>query len=534
MAFLLRAFLAVSLFTGAASAETVLHRGNGTEPDTLDPHRAGGTWENNIIGDMFLGLTTEAASGEIIPGSAESWTISEDGLVYTFTLREGLVWSDGVPVTASDFVFGFRRIIDPMTAARYAGLLFPIKNAYAINTGQMAPDQVGVRAVDPGTVEITLESPAPFLPQLLSHYTTFAIPQHAVAKHGDDWVKPGKMVSNGAYILQEWISNAHVKVIKNPLFYDAGNVTIDTVYYYPIEDARTAVKMFKSGEIHMNIATSGFPAPQLKELMEELPGEARVYPWLGNQYLPMNMTRPPFDDVRVRKAVSMLIDRDIINDRIVAVGNRTAYSFVPPETANHQAGARVDFAEWSMPERSIEARRLLIEAGYTDDNPLRFELIFRNSYDNNRRISAIAAMLKRAGVIAEVAAYEARISYNRMDQGDYQMGDAGWAADYNDPYNFLYLLLCDAGPMNYPNYCNPEYDALVQQASLTLDLKERARLMSEAEQIMLNDHPIATMDFSTHRNLISKLVKGFEDNVSNTHRTRFMSLDESTSKAAQR
>ena len=530
-------FFAVSLvflWAGSAFAEVVLHRGNGTEPDTLDPHRAGGTWENNIIGDMFLGLTTEAANGEIIKGAADRWTVSEDGLTYTFYLRDDLVWSDGVSVTASDFVFGFRRIINPMTAARYASLLFPIKNAYAINTGQLDPDHMGIRAVDPGTVEITLESPAPFLPQLLSHYTTYPIPQHTVAKHGGDWVKPGNMVSNGAYVLQEWISNSQIKATKNPLFYDADNVAIDTVYYYPIEDVRTAVRMFMSGEIDMNITTAGFPAPRLKEIMEELPGEARVYPYLGNAYLPMNVNRPPFDDVRVRRAISMLIDREIINDRIVAVGNKTAYAFVPPETANHQAGAQVDFADMSMAERTVEAKRLLAEAGYDDDNPLRFELIFRNSYDNTRRISGIAAMLKRVGVVAEVAAYEARITYNRMEQGDYQMGDAGWVADYNDPYNFLYLLLCDAGPMNYPNYCNPDYDALIQQATLTLDMEERARLMSQAEQLMLNDHPIVTIDFSTHRILVSKRVKGYQDNVSNIHRTRFMSLDESAAKAVQR
>ncbi len=537
MAYFTRLFLSFGLlwvWTGVASSEVILHRGNGTEPDTLDLHRAGGTWENNIIGDMFLGLTTEAVNGEIIPGSAESWTVNNDGLVYTFKLREGLVWSDGVPVTASDFVFGFRRIIDPVTAARYAGLLFPIKNAYAINTGQMNPDQMGVRAVDPRTVEITLESPAPFLPQLLAHYTTFAVPQHVIAKHGDDWVKPGNMVSNGAYVLEEWMSNAHVKVRKNPLFYDADNVAIDVVYYYPIEDARTAVKMFKAGEIHMNITTGGFPAPQIKELLAELPGEARVYPWLGNAYLPMNVTKPPFDDVRVRKAVSMLIDRKIINDRIVAVGNRTAYSFVPPETANHQAGAQVDFADLPMDERIVQAKRLLAEAGYNESNPLRFELIFRNSYDNTRRMAGITAMLKRAGVIADVAANEARISYNRMEQGDFQMGDAGWVADYNDPYNFLYLLLCDSGPMNWPKYCNLDYDSLIFEASRTLDMTERARLMSEAEQIMLDDHPIITMDFSTHRNLVSQRVQGFEDNVSNTHRTRFMYFDDAATRAAQR
>lgn len=507
-----------------ANAETIIRRGNGPEPDTLDPHGAASVWENDIIGDMFLGLTTEAANGDVIPGSAKSWTVSDDGLVYTLTLRDGLVWSDGVPVTASDVVFGFQRILDPKTAARYASLLYLVKNAELVNTGQMDVEAVGVRALDPLTVEITLENPAPFFPQLLAHYVTFPIPQHAVERHGDDWVKPGNMVSNGAFVLDEWLPNTHVKLVKNPLFYDAENVAVDAVYFYPIEDARTALKMFKAGDIDMNITTSAFPGNQIKEVMAELPGEARTYPYLSTMFIPMNVTRPPFNDLRVRKAVSMLIDREIINERILAVGSLSAYSIVPPLVANYAPGPRVDFADLTPEERFTEAKRLLAEAGYTDDNPLRFEMIFRNSFDNGRRMSAIAAMLKRAGVIADVVRLEARVSYARLEEKDYEVGDAGWVGDYNDAYNFLYLFKCDAGPLNWSGYCDPAYDALMDEASRTLDLEARAKLMAQAEQLMLDAHPIAPIDFTTVRTLISKRVTGFEDNIGNTHRTRFMSF----------
>ncbi|MBT5567330.1 MAG: peptide ABC transporter substrate-binding protein [Rhodospirillaceae bacterium] len=514
----------VSGLAGAALAETVLHRGNSKEPDSLDPHRAAGVWENEIIGDMFLGLTTEAANGDIVPGSAKSWTISDDGLVYTFTLRDNLYWSDGVQVTASDFVFGMRRIMDPATAARYASLLFPIKNAHAINTGKMNPDAIGVVALDSKTVEITLESPVPFFTQLLAHYTTYPIPQHAFAVHGEDWVKAGNMVTNGAYVLQEWVTNSHVKVSKNPKFYDAANVAIDTVFYYPIEDSRTGLKMFETGELHTNLMTAGFPSTMLEDVTQRLPDEARVVPSLGNRFLPMNTSKPPFNDKRVRKAVSMLVDREIINDRIVSVGARSAYAFVPPETANHQAGAQVDFVSMAMPDRIAEAKRLLAEVGYSVDNPLRFELSYRAGYDQTRRLSAVAAMFRRAGVIAEIAAYDSRISYSKMDQGDYEMGDGGWHADYNDPYNFLYLLLCDSGPMNWARYCNPEFDALVNEAARTLDMKKRAGLMSQAEQIMLDDHPVIMLDYATNRILVSKRIRGFVDNISNAHRTRYLSF----------
>lgn len=519
------AFLMLMAVT-PAFAETVLHRGNGTEPDTLDPHKSASVWENNIIADMFLGLTTDAANGDIIPGAAESWTVSDDGLVYTLKLREGLTWSDGVPVTARDAVFGFQRILNPKTAAKYASLLYLVKNAEAVNTGQMPVEAVGVRAVDAKTVEITLENPAPFFPQLLAHYITFPIPRHAVERYGDGWVKAGNMVSNGAFVLDEWLSNTHVKLVKNPKFYDAGNVAIDTVYYYPIEDARTALKMFKSGELDMNITTSAFPGNQIKQVMADLPGEARTYPYLSVMFIPMNVKQPPFNDIRVRKAVSMLIDREIINDRILAVGSLSAYSIVPPLTANYQQGPQVDFAPLSKDERFAEAKRLLAEAGYSEDNPLEFELIFRNSYDNGRRMSAIAAMLKRAGVIANIVGLEARISYARLEEKDYEMGDAGWTADYNDPYNFLYLFMCDAGPLNWSGYCDPVYDTLLDQASKTLDMTARAKLMAEAEQLMLDAHPVVPIDFTTVRTLISNRVQGFEDNIGNTHRTRFMSFAE--------
>lgn len=517
--------LSLSVLT-PAFAETVLHRGNGTEPDTLDPHKSASVWENNIIADMFLGLTTDAANGDIIPGSAESWTVTDDGLVYTLTLRDGLLWSDGVPVTAEDAVFGFQRILDPMTAAKYASLLYLVKNAAAVNTGALPVDALGVRALDPKTVEITLENPAPFFPQLLAHYVTFPIPKHAVERYGDDWVKPGNMVSNGAYVLEEWLPNTHVKLTKNPKFYDAENVAIDTVYYYPIEDARTALKMFKSDELDMNITTSAFPGNQIDQVLAELPGEARTYPYLSVMFIPMNINRPPFDDIRVRKAVSMLVDREIINERVLAVGSLSAYSIVPPLTANYAPGPQVDFATLSKEERFAEAKRLLADAGYSIDNPLEFELIFRNSYDNGRRMSAIAAMLKRAGVIANIIGLEARISYARLEEKDYLMGDAGWTADYNDPYNFLYLFMCDAGPLNWSGYCDPAYDALMNQASQTLDMTARADLMAQAEQLMLDAHPVVPIDFTTVRTLISKRVAGFEDNIGNTHRTRFMSFVE--------
>ncbi len=243
------AALALCLASASALAAGELRIANAGEPDSLDPHHVSGTWENRIVGDMFMGLTTEAADGSVIPGAAESWTVSDDGTVYTFKLRDH-TWSDGVPVTADDFVFALRRILDPATAAEYASLLYTIKNAKPLNEGAMqGMDQLGVRALDPKTLEITLEGPTPYFIEQLTHYTAFPLPKHKVEALGDDWVKPGNIVGNGPYTVVEWVPNTYVKSVKNAKFYDADNVSIDTVTFYPAEERNAATKRFRAGEI---------------------------------------------------------------------------------------------------------------------------------------------------------------------------------------------------------------------------------------------------------------------------------------------
>jgi oligopeptide transport system substrate-binding protein len=505
-------------------AESILYRGNGSEPNTLDPHKANGTWENNIIGDLFIGLTSEFPDGTIGPGAATSWSVGEKGLIYRFTMRSGLRWSDGTVLTAEDFVFAFQRILTPETASSYASLLFVIENAQNFYSGKVGIEQLGVRNLGENVLEITLEEPVPFFEQLLSHPTTFPVPRHVVEAYGDEWIKPENFVSNGAFVLMEWIPHGHVRVKKNKYFYDSKNVSLSEIYYLPINDSRTALKMFRAGKIHMNVGVNAFPARQMSSLMDSLPGEARIYPSLGNSYLPMNTVKAPFDDFSVRKAISMLINREIINDRVMAVGNSSAYSFVPPQIRNYVLGARLDYISLDMNNRRSEAIGMLKKAGYDHTNPLVFSLTIRNSYENMRRANAISAMLKSAGVTVNILAHEARVVYGLMRTGDYQLGDAGWVADYDDPQNFLYLLTCDAGPMNYSRYCNTEYDSLLSQASKTRHLNDRAHLLAKAEQLMLDGHPIIPMAFIKHRNLISKNVSGFKDNINNIHRSRYISI----------
>jgi oligopeptide transport system substrate-binding protein len=526
----LAGFLAVVVLFGqpaAASDELMaLHRGNSSEPGSLDPHQASTTWENNIVGELFMGLTTDDAAGQPIPGAAESWTVSEDGLTWTFKLRPGALWSDGVPVKASDVVFGFQRILDPKTAARYAFVVYPVKNAAAINSGDLPKDQVGVRALDDLTVEIVLEEPTPYLPGLLTHYTTFPIPEHAVNKLGSDWLKPGKMVSNGAYVLENWAPNDHVKIVKNTLFYDAANVAIDEVYFYPTDDQSTALNRYRAGELDANLGSNGFPSSQIEWLEENMPDQYYITPQLANGYIALNLRKPPFSNKKIRRAFAMCIDRETLAEKVARDGRLPAYSFVPPGISNYNTAAQLDFAQWSMDERRAEAVRLMAETGYDEENPLIFEYLYMMTGAEARRSAAVlAGMLKRCNMVARTIAHESRIHYDMVHGGDYTAATAAWSADYDDPHTFLFLIDSRAGVYNYGGYHNPEYDRLMDQAAVTLNIEERANILSQAEQIALDDIAVVPTSVRTSKMLVAPYVKGFVPNANMYHRSRWMRIE---------
>lgn len=509
----------------AAPAEQILRRGNDAEPESLDPHRVGSHWENSVLGDMFLPLTTEDPKANPIPGAAERWTTSADGLTWTFTLRPGLVWSDGEPLKASDFVFGFRRLLDPKTAARYAFVQYVIKNAAQANAGKVPLDQVGVRAPDDRTVEITLEAPTPFLPGLLTHYTAYPIPEHAVRKYGDDWIKPGVMVSNGAYTLAEWIPHDHIALKKNPRFYDAANVAIDTVHFIPLEIESTAFARYRAGQIDAYLGKSGFPIEDLPIVNRDFPGQAHLVPQLSIEYIVGNMRKPPFDDARVRRAVSLCLDRDLLVAKVYKAGFVPAYSFVPPGTAGYHNAAQLDFKDWPMDKRRAEARRLLTEAGYSAKRPLEFEFRTMAITRSRKVIVTSSALLKECGITAHIFLSESKVYYTALQMFDFTLGMAAWSADYNDPHTFLYLLDSRAGAYNYQGYANPAFDRLMDQAQQTQDLEVRAGILAQAEQLALDESAVIPMAVSSYRELVAPYLKGYQENATSIHRTRWMRLE---------
>ena len=504
----------------AAHGAGVLRVASMGEPASLDPHKVSGTWENYIVGDMYVGLTTENPKAEPVPGVAESWTISEDGKTYTFKLRSSQ-WSDGTPLTAHDFVFSMQRILDPVTAAEYASLLYIIEGAEAVNKGEAKPETLGARAIDDHTLEIRLTGPAPYFLALLTHYTAYPVPRHVIDKVGKEWTKPENIVVNGPYKLVEWIPNTHVKLTKNDKFWDAASVTLDDLIFYTQEDRAAVQKRFRAGEIDVAM---DFASDQIDWLRKNLPDETRIAPYMGIYYYPINTSVEPFTDIRIRKALSMAIDREAIVDKVLKTGELAAYSFVPPGVAYYDKPVEVDWKDIPFAERQKMARDLLAEAGYGPDKPLEFTLRYNTSENHKRIAVAIASMWKAIGVKAELFNAEVKVHYADLKQGDFQVARAGWIADYNDAQNFLYLLETRTGANNYGRYSNPEFDQLMLDAEVTSDLNKRAELLRQAEALVMRDQPVIPIYHYVSKNLVAKNVVGFVDNPQDIHRWRYVSL----------
>jgi oligopeptide transport system substrate-binding protein len=507
----------------SSSDAKTFNRGNGAEPDSLDPHFASTFTEDNIIGDMFLGLTTEDARGTPVPGAALGYTVSGNGLVYTFTLRDH-VWSDGVPVTAHDFVYSYRRMLNPKTAAQYAVLLYPVKNARAVNGGKLPPEAVGVRALDDRTLEVEFCVQAPYARQFFMYFPMFAVPQHVVERHGENWLLPQNIVTNGAYILKEWVPNDHILLVKNPRFYDAHNVEIERVFYYPTPDYSAALKRFRTGEIDIQ---NGVPSEEINWLKYNMPSVLHASPFMSIRYIVFNTGTKPFDDLRVRTALSLAIDREVIAGRIMHAGERPAYAFVPPNMPGYPGNAQLRFRNMPMAARVAKAQTLLREAGYGPRNPLAFDYNVYDTSDARLASVALQAMWQSIGCEVNIVPADKKDHYNLLFKRAFAVAWAGYVADYLDAKDFLFQWLGGRNSMNYGGYDNPDYDALVARSDATRDPVARGNLLEKAEQILLDDMVVAPLFNDVSRNLVSPAVQGWFGNDIDINRTRYLRLDRS-------
>jgi oligopeptide transport system substrate-binding protein len=509
--------LLLLLFFALPVHAATLNRGNGAEPETLDPTFAGTQGEDNIIGDLMVGLTTLDARGQPVPGMAERWTVSKDGLTWTFTLRTAR-WSDGAFVTADDFDFAFRRLLNPKTGSRYAYNLWPIKNARAVNGGKMPETALGIAVPKPTTIILTLESPAPYLPELLAHISASPLPRHAIEKHGTAWARPGTHVSNGPYRLESWRPNDRVTLVRNPRFFDAAKVAIETVVYFPTTDADAALRRFRAGELDLQ---SPAPLAQLGWLRANLPGAFKVTPSLAASYLAINQQSSALKDVRVRRALNLAIDRETITQKVLKLGEPAAYGIVPPGTANYPGGVSFDFRKMPFPARLAQAQSLMREAGFGPANRLTLRYATTTSADNRRLAAVLQAMLSQIYVRLDIAATGVPIHFRNLRERQYDLGIANWYADFNDAANFLDLLRADAGN-NYAGYRNPAFDALMTRATAQADTRARAALLAQAEAMALRDYPWIPLRFPAQTELVAATLRGWAANPRSLHRSRWL------------
>jgi oligopeptide transport system substrate-binding protein len=490
--------------------------GNGADPADLDPQVVVAFTDTVIDYALFEGLTTlDAKTSRAVPGLAERWDVSPDGRVYTFHLRPNARWSNGDGVTAGDFVYSFQRILTPSFAAGYAYMLWPIKNAEAFNSGRITDfSQVGVRALDAATLEVTLERPTPYLPALAAHNTWLPVHKPVIERFGrmDEkgtaWTRPGNLVGNGAFTLAEWVPNARVAVVKNPLYWDAANTRLNRIEFYPIERPDIEDLNYRSGQLH---ATYALPMSKVDAYRSHVPSDFRSDMALQCYYLFINVNRPPFDNVKLRLALAHALDREVLSRDVTKGLYPPARSLTPPDCGGYTARAGIsdDFAE---------ARRLLAEAGYPGGRGL--PSIEVQCYETEvplRMLEVIQAMwLKELGVRITIAQVEQKTLFQNQQDRNYSISFSGWIADVPDPVTFLGTMVTGGGN-NWAGWSNREFDRLVDEAAGTTDNARRLELFQKAEAIMLGEAPLIPLYFRPQVYALSPAVHGWTTNSIGFH-----------------
>jgi len=502
---------------------SVINRALSTEPESLDPQKSRSVQALDVLRDIGEGLVAYSASGELIAATAASWETSKDGLTYTFHVRPEARWSNGDPVMAQDFVSGLQRLVDPQTAAFYAAELANVANATAIVAGDMPVTTLGVEAVDEATLVISLLRPTPYLLSLLTHPSTFPVNRGSFAEHGDSFARAGKLLSNGAYVLVDWQPGSIIELRRNERYWNNANTAIDVVRHHIVTQEMAEVNRYRAGELH---TTSTVPPDNFDQLRTEYADELHIAPTLGVYYYGFNLTKPPFkDNPALRRALSMAIDREVLVEAITGRGEAPAYSWVPPGIENYEP-PRLSYADLSQDERNALARSLYKKAGYSDANPLRFELRYNTSDTQQRIALAVQAMWREVlGVEATPVNVEFQVLLDQMRDAEVtEVFRSSWFGDYNDANTFL-AIMQSGNPGNMPRYANEEYDTLMKSASEQLDLDRRRLYLEEAERVLLADHAVIPLYIYVSKHLVSPEVGGWEDNILNYHYSQHLSLD---------
>ena len=503
-------------------AQQTLDRGLATDPESLDPHKMRSVQAGQVLRDIGEGLTSYSATGELVAGTAESWTISDDGLTYTFTLRGDARWSNGDRVTAEHFASSWRRLVDPATAAFNAHLIADVVNAEVIAAGELSPAELGVVAADERTLVVTLRQPTAYFLSLLGYPSTFPVHPNSLEEHGDAFARPGNLLSNGAYVLLAWEPGSVIRLRRNEQYWNNAATFIDAVNHHVITQEMTELNRYRAGEIDV---TTAIPPDSFEQVREERPDEMHIAPYLGVYYYGFNLTKPPFkDNPQLRQALSMAIDRETLVEKVTGRGEVAAYSWVPPGIGKYEA-RRFRYADMPRDERHAQARRLYRDAGYNDGNPAQIELRYNTSDTQRRTALAIQSMWRDVlGVETTLINEEFQVLLANMREAEVtQVFRSSWIGDYNDAHTFLSILQSD-NPSNMPRYVSEEYDSLMRRAAAQVDADRRRLYLEEAERVLLEDHPVIPLYFYVSKHLVSPGVKGWEDNVLDYHYSQHLSL----------
>lgn len=510
--------LSTSLFAAKVPEGTVLAEkqeiiiNNGAEPSSFDPHKSEGVPETQVSYQLLEGLVTRDSDGNIIPGVAESWQNTPDFKLWTFNLRKDAKWSNGEPVTAHDFVFSLKRLGDPKTASPYSSYLnyLQLENAQDIIDGKKSPDELGVKALDDYTLQLTLSNSVPYLVNMMTHQTMLPVPRAVVEKFGDAWVKKENYVGNGAYKLADHVINEKIVFERNPLYWNDKETVITKATFLPIENASTDVQRYRAGDLQ--ITNYHLPPELFPTLKKEIPNEVFVTKTLSTYFYEMNLEKAPFNDVRVRKALNLALDRRILTDKVLGQGQTPTYVFTPPYIAEGDRIQQPEYAKLDRKERNAQAVKLLEEAGFTKANPLKFTLLYNTNESHKKIAVAVQSILKKntLGLVdVKLENKEWKTYLDARRNGNYDVARAGWAADYNQASTFGKYFLSNSSN-NTARYKNPAYDAAINAAYNEQSAEGRAAAYANAEAILAQDFAIIPMYNYVNPRLVKPFVKGYE------------------------
>ncbi|WP_425475122.1 peptide ABC transporter substrate-binding protein [Brenneria uluponensis] len=476
------------------------------EPASLDPIKAVGLPEAQVIRDLYEGLVNQDAYGNLIPGVALRWQ-TNDNRTFIFTLRDNARWSNGDPVTANDFVYSWRRLVTPKNAspfgwfARLAGIL----NADEILAGKLPAEKLGVIAMDDHTLKVQLNKPVPYFVSLVANFSLYPVHQATLEKYGNDWTNPGNLVGNGAFKLQDRVVNEKLVLVPNDDYWDHAHTCLTKVTFVPINSESSATKRYLAGDIDI---TESFPKNMYRKLMKELPGQVFTPDQLGTYYYAFNTQRAPTNDPRVRKALSYAIDRQVIAEKVLGTGEKPAYHFTPDVTAGFKP-APVELQQYSQEELDAQAKALMAIAGYGPGKPLKLSLLYNTQEVHKKIAIAIASMWKKKlGVSVRLVNQEWQTYIDSRNTGNFDVVRASWVGDYNEPSTFLSLLTSNHSG-NIARFKNADYDRVLEDAAGQTDAKMLNDDYNKAEQILADQSPIAPIYQYTNGRLIKPWVKGY-------------------------